>query len=67
MRKPRNACRRAAKSVVEWDRLLYCKEYDATDNNMHVVLTRMVPWESSTKNDIIIGLYDPSCNPYRRR
>eukprot|EP00984_Skeletonema_dohrnii_P028404 scaffold18382_cov155-Skeletonema_dohrnii-CCMP3373.AAC.8 len=67
VRKPRNACRRAAKSLVEWDRLLYCKEYDATDNNMHVVLTRMVPWESSTKNDILIGWYDPSCNPYRRR
>lgn len=66
VRKPRNACRRAAKSLVEWDRLLYCKEYDATDTNVHVVLTRMVPWESSTKNDILIGWYDPSCNPYRQ-
>lgn len=65
VRKPRNACRRAAKSLVEWDRLLYCKEYDATDTNLRVVLTRMVPWESSTKNDILIGWYDPSCNPYR--
>ena len=65
VRKPRNACRRAAKSLVEWDRLLYCNEYDATDNNVRVVLTRMVPWESSTKNDILIGWYDPSCNPYR--
>jgi hypothetical protein len=67
VRKPRNACRRAAKSLVEWDRLLYCKEYDDTDNNVRVVLTRMVPWEASTKNDILIGWYDPSCNPYRRR
>ena len=67
VRKPRNACRRAAKSLVEWDRLLYCKEYDAADNTVHVVLTRMVPWESSTKNDILMGWYDPSCNPYRYR
>jgi hypothetical protein len=68
VRKPRNACRRAAKSLVEWDRLLYCKEYDADDaDSVNVVLTRMVPWEASTKNDILIGWYDHSCNPYRRR
>jgi hypothetical protein len=67
VRKPRNACRRAAKSLVEWDRLLYCKEHGDTDGCVSVVLTRMVPWEASTKNDILIGWYDPSCNPYRRR
>ena len=67
VRKPRNACRRASKSLVEWDRFLYCKEYDDANNNVRVVLTRMVPWEASTKNDILIGWYDPSCNPYRRR
>jgi hypothetical protein len=66
-RKPRNACRRAAKSLVEWDRLLYCKEYDADADCVNVVLTRMIPWEASTKNDILIGWYDHSCNPYRRR
>lgn len=67
VRKPRNACRRAAKSLVEWDRLLYCKEYDDADADcVNVVLTRMVPWEASTKNDILIGWYDHSCNPYRR-
>lgn len=66
VRKPRNACRRAAKSLVEWDRLLYCKEYN-NDNSVNAVLTRMVPWEASTKNDILIGWYDPSCNPYRVR
>lgn len=67
VRKPRNACRRAAKSLVEWDRLLYCKEYDALDSTVNAVLSRMVPWEASTKNDILIGWYHPSCNPYRHR
>ena len=66
VRKPKNAARRAAKSLVEWDRLLYCKECTNVDK-ANIVLTRMVPWEASTKNDILIGWYDSSCNPYRRR
>mmetsp|Transcript_16332 Transcript_16332/g.39076 ORF Transcript_16332/g.39076 Transcript_16332/m.39076 type:complete len:630 (+) Transcript_16332:83-1972(+) len=77
VRKPRNACRRAAKALVEWDRLLYAKECmacvdnsgeTATRTNHHesnTVLTRMVPWEASPKNDILIGWFQDAYNPYR--
>jgi len=70
VRKPRNACRRAAKSLVEWDRLLFAKETIACNEGVdthesNVVLTRMVPWEASPKNDILIGWSQERCNPYR--
>ncbi|KAL7471410.1 hypothetical protein ACHAXS_011707 [Conticribra weissflogii] len=73
VRKPRNACRRAAKSLVEWDRLLFTKQCmecsDGVDNasncGANAVLTRMDPWEASPKNDILIGWFDLSSNPYR--
>ncbi|KAL7522368.1 hypothetical protein ACHAWX_007505 [Stephanocyclus meneghinianus] len=75
LRKPRNACRRVAKSLVEWDRILFAREClqskDRTDfkdrNGGCVVLTRMLPWEASTKNDIIIGWCNERVNPYRLR
>ncbi|KAL7537268.1 hypothetical protein ACHAXR_007698 [Thalassiosira sp. AJA248-18] len=72
VRKPRNACRRAAKSLVEWDRFLFAKEsmqctnsFGNTDNQSkgNVVLTRMIPWEASPKNDVLIGWFQS--NPYR--
>lgn len=56
VRKPRNACRRAAKSLIEFDRLLYSKEsMKCTDTHQegNVVLTRMVPWEVSSKMESI--------------
>eukprot|EP00571_Detonula_confervacea_P003938 CAMPEP_0172326344 /NCGR_PEP_ID=MMETSP1058-20130122/56226_1 /TAXON_ID=83371 /ORGANISM="Detonula confervacea, Strain CCMP 353" /LENGTH=635 /DNA_ID=CAMNT_0013043101 /DNA_START=42 /DNA_END=1949 /DNA_ORIENTATION=- len=75
VRKPRNACRRAAKSLVEWDRLLFAKECmmcadsnESTDRNYesNTVMTRMLPWEASTKNDVLIGWFQDSYNPYRQ-
>mmetsp|Transcript_9729 Transcript_9729/g.19151 ORF Transcript_9729/g.19151 Transcript_9729/m.19151 type:complete len:646 (+) Transcript_9729:397-2334(+) len=73
VRKPRNACRRAAKSLVEWDRLLFTKQclecsisVDGTSSRgSNTVLTRMNPWEASPKNDILLGWFDSSSNPYR--
>lgn len=62
VRKPRNACRRAAKSLVEWDRLLFAKERMSIGET---VLARMIPWEASAKNDVLIGWFDGSTNPYR--
>lgn len=62
---PRNACRRAAKSLVEWDRLLYVKEYTDYSCRGNVILTSMLPSEASPKNDIIIGWTDDRVNPYR--
>jgi len=52
MRTCRNATRRTAKSLLEMDRLLFMKEMYQYD---HVVLSRMVPWEASPKNDILMG------------
>lgn len=74
IRKPKNACRRAAKALVEWDRLLYANEclgcadsHKASENvTENVILSRMVPWECSVKNDILIGWFEDSCNPYRQ-
>ncbi|KAL9180768.1 hypothetical protein ACHAXT_011221 [Thalassiosira profunda] len=68
LRKPKNACRRAAKSLVEWDRLLYCKECMTADSGTegNVVLTRMHPWEASPKNDILVGWHGAASNPYAR-
>ena len=69
IRKPKNACRRAAKALVEWDRLLYTKECMECSVSLkepeNVILSRMVPWECSVKNDILIGWFEDSCNPYR--
>ena len=65
LRKPKNACRRAAKSLVEWDRLLYTMECMQKEDSICCILTRMVPWESSPKNDILIGWFEDTCNPYR--
>ena len=78
VRKPKNACRRAAKSLVEWDRVLFAKEHmqlnnhsagtknDGKLNKCNVILTRMVPWEASPKNDVVIGWFQASSNPYRK-
>ena len=65
LRKPKNACRRAAKSLVEWDRLLYTMECTQKEDSICCILARMVPWESSPKNDILIGWFEDTCNPYR--
>jgi hypothetical protein len=72
LRKPRNACRRVAKSLVEWDRLLFAKEClndkdqaDSDSRSANVIITRMLPWEASTKNDILIGWPNDKVNPYR--
>ena len=62
---PRNACRRAAKSLVEWDRLLYVKECTMYSCKGNVVLSRMQPLEATPKNDMIIGWSDDRLNPYR--
>ena len=61
---PRNACRRAAKSLVEWDRLLYVKECTIYSCRGNVILSRMQPLEATSKNDIIIGWSDDRLNPY---
>ena len=70
LRKPRNACRRVAKSLVEWDRLLFVKGLLNTNKQDacfvgDIILTRMVPWEASTKNDILIGWPDSRVSPYQ--
>jgi len=71
IRKPKNACRRAAKALVEWDRLLYAREcMESSDSHKapeNVILSRMVPWECSVKNDVLIGWFEDSCNPYRQQ
>ena len=64
MRTNKNATRRAAKALLELDRLLYMKETFGYDE---VVLTRMEPWESSCKNDILLGWMNGNeslCGPY---
>ena len=50
MHSSKGAFRRAAKTLIEHDRISWAKEcgYDA-------VLTRMEPWNASPKNDIIIA------------
>lgn len=70
LRKPGNSCRRAAKSLVEWDRILFAKEcwkrkeVTSHSNGGNVILTRMLPWDASTKNDIIMGWSDGRAKPY---
>ena len=69
LRESCNACRRAAKSLVEWDRLLFVKECMSIEQQEdclggNVVLTRMLPWDASTKNDILIGWQNEKVNPY---
>ncbi|KAL7519248.1 hypothetical protein ACHAWX_004032 [Stephanocyclus meneghinianus] len=62
-----------AKSSVEWDRILFAREClqtkDRTNlngrNGGYVVLTHMLPWEASMKNDIIIGWCNGKVNPYQ--
>ena len=63
MRTSKNASRRTAKALLEMDRLLFMKETYGYDE---IVLTRMDPWESSPKNDILIGWQNESytCDPY---
>ena len=51
-RTARNATRRAAKALVEADRIQFLRE---EFQYSHVVMTRMVPWEASPKNDIILA------------
>ena len=53
----RNASRRTAKALLEFDRLLFMKEKFGFDD---VVLTRMTPWEASPKNDILLGWFNDS-------
>ena len=54
VRTPRNATRRTAKALLETDRLLFMKER----YGYQTALTRMDPWESSPKNDILLGWFD---------
>lgn len=54
VRTPRNATRRTAKALLETDRLLYMKE----KYGYQTALTRMQPWESSCKNDVLLGWLD---------
>jgi len=54
IRTSRGATRRTAKALLEMDRLLYMKENFEYDD---VALTRMLPWEASPKNDILIGWF----------
>lgn len=51
VRTPRNATRRTAKALLEMDRLLFMSEA----YGYNTALARMDPWESSPKNDILIG------------
>jgi Methyltransferase TRM13 len=53
-----NAIRRTAKALVETDRLLFLREQTTAANNTatyETVLTRMIPWEATPKNDIIMA------------
>jgi len=54
VRTPRNATRRTAKALLETDRLLFMKE----QYGYKTALTRMDPWKSSTKNDILLGWFE---------
>jgi len=51
------AIRRTAKTLLEWDRVLWLKS-----QNFSVKLCKMDPIEASPKNDIIIGYYKGSCS-----
>lgn len=64
IRQPKNACRRAAKSLVEWDRLLFTKEATQQLEDATVILAKMDPWEASCKNDILIGWLSLDTNPF---
>jgi hypothetical protein len=63
---PRNATRRTAKALLETDRLLFMKER----YGYQTALTRMDPWESSPKNDILLGWLDDASrqvqSPYHK-
>lgn len=61
IRTARNAVRRTAKALLEVDRQCYLREAYGYES----LLTRMQPWESTVKNDIIIAW--PSGRPPRRR
>ena len=52
LRTNRNTTRRAAKGLLEMDRLLFMKEHFGYK---YVVLTKLDPWECSCKNDILMG------------
>lgn len=54
LRTPRNANRRTAKALLEMDRLMFM----ANEYGYQTALTRMQPWESSCKNDILLGWHD---------
>lgn len=54
IRTPRNATRRTAKALLETDRLLFMQER----YGYRIALTRMDPWESSPKNDILLGWHE---------
>jgi hypothetical protein len=62
VRTPRNATRRTAKALLETDRLLFMKE----QYGYQTALTRMDPWESSPKNDILLGWHDDKKCPYHK-
>ena len=64
IRQPKNACRRAAKSLVEWDRLLFTREATRQLEDATVILAKMDPWEASCKNDILIGWQSLEANPF---
>ena len=62
VRTSRNATRRTAKALLETDRLLYM----TGKYGYQTALTRMDPWESSPKNDILLGWLDCAKSPYHR-
>ena len=62
MRTSRGAFRRAAKTLLEFDRISWVK-----DLGYKTILTRMHPWEASPKNDIIIGWLPTSAESKRNK
>jgi Methyltransferase TRM13 len=53
-----NAIRRTAKALVETDRLLFLQQQTTATKNTRTyetALTRMIPWEATPKNDIIMA------------
>lgn len=60
MRSARNATRRTAKALLETDRTLFLKER----YHYQTALTRMDPWESSPKHDIILAWPSEKWSPF---
>jgi hypothetical protein len=56
-RTSQNAARRTAKALLETDRRLYLEQ----QFGYRTAMTRMDPWESTPKNDIIVAWKERSC------